>query len=93
MAVMACPYLSSKNTADQEMVNVFIISITERARIRVGQASLSKAINRPTPVMEHQPNEKLTARRCPTVPYSSPWPKFDGANEISTICCVNVGLC
>jgi hypothetical protein len=61
MAVMACPYLSSKNTADQEMVNVFIISITEWVRIRVGQASLSKAISRPTPVMEHQPNaQKIT---------------------------------
>jgi len=31
--------------------------------------------------MDHQPDEKPTARRCPGFPNSSPWTKLDGTHK------------
>lgn len=79
------PKLSCEHTGDEEVLDCFILLITEGTMFRMRQPSFLQAVRSPAAILDCQPNKGFALPRCPGLPYLLPWFKRDGPNKVISI--------
>ena len=79
------PYLSGKDTSNQQVIRSFLSLITERAGSRVGKTFPGQAICSPNSVQSSCPKEEFALAWSPTLPNLFPGAKASSSNEKSLI--------